>query len=130
MIDNETEEYYMSVTEHPDRSYYELVYGMLILVIVGSSLFRSFFYMKAFHLNRERRLNFNNVIILFLVYRHACGLRVCCTINSLPKSLPAPCGSLTRLLPEGFSISFPVTWMKVIFALHQSNATNSRIFIL
>ncbi|KAI9560845.1 ABC protein [Daphnia sinensis] len=45
-VGNETE-YYPSVRGHPDLHYYELVYGMFILVIVLSSLIRSFFFIKA-----------------------------------------------------------------------------------
>ncbi|EFX63846.1 ABC protein, subfamily ABCC, partial [Daphnia pulex] len=46
IVDNQTE-YYPSVRGHPDLHYYELVYGLFILVIVLSSLMRSFFFIKA-----------------------------------------------------------------------------------
>ena len=38
--------HYKSVRTHPDLEHYQLVYGLLILVILVSSLFRSFFFMK------------------------------------------------------------------------------------
>lgn len=47
IVDNQTE-YYPSVRGHPDLHYYELVYGLFILVIVLSSLMRSFFFIKVF----------------------------------------------------------------------------------
>ncbi len=45
IVDNHTE-YYPSVRGHPDLHFYELVYGLFILVIVLSSLMRSFFFIK------------------------------------------------------------------------------------
>lgn len=53
IVDNQTE-YYPSVRGHPDLHYYELVYGLFILVIVLSSLMRSFFFIKVFY-----RMSFN-----------------------------------------------------------------------
>ena len=45
MIDNETE-YYMSVTSHPDLQYYQAIYGGFIIVILLTSLLRTFVFMK------------------------------------------------------------------------------------
>ncbi|XP_057372866.1 ATP-binding cassette sub-family C member 5-like [Daphnia carinata] len=44
-IGNETE-YYMSVTAHPDVQFYQTIYGAFILVILLTSLLRSFSFMK------------------------------------------------------------------------------------
>lgn len=46
MVGNETE-YYMSVTAHPDVLFYQSIYGAFILVILLTSLLRSFAFMKA-----------------------------------------------------------------------------------
>ena len=45
-IDNETFVTYLSVNAHPDVEYYQLVYGMFIIIILVSSLLRGFFFMK------------------------------------------------------------------------------------
>ncbi|XP_046462037.1 ATP-binding cassette sub-family C member 5-like isoform X1 [Daphnia pulex] len=45
MVGNETE-YYMSVTTHPDVQFYQSIYGAFILVILLTSLLRSFSFMK------------------------------------------------------------------------------------
>ncbi|KAK4005312.1 hypothetical protein OUZ56_007029 [Daphnia magna] len=44
-VGNETE-YYMSVTAHPDVQFYQIIYGAFILVILLTSLLRSFSFMK------------------------------------------------------------------------------------
>jgi hypothetical protein len=58
MVGNETE-YYMSVTTHPDVQFYQSIYGAFILVILLTSLLRSFSFMKVikriiYSLNRQR----------------------------------------------------------------------------
>ena len=51
-VGNETE-YYPSVRGHPDLHFYELVYGMFIIVIILSSLTRSFFFIQVSYFNKS-----------------------------------------------------------------------------
>ena len=59
IVNNETE-YYPSVRAHPDLHFYELVYGLFILVIVFSSLMRSFLFIKVNFFVLSSNCNFDN----------------------------------------------------------------------
>jgi hypothetical protein len=64
--------YYKSVRTHPDLEHYQLVYGLFILVILVSSLFRSFFFMKVLNVDAWRSLN------SFLVFPLKLKIFKCC----------------------------------------------------
>ncbi len=118
IVDNQTE-YYPSVRGHPDLHYYELVYGLFILVIVLSSLMRSFFFIKVFNIIVlciciiiVCNLTVSH-LLLHLFSRHLYAHQICFIIVYSSKFSTARWVSSIPLQSAGSLTSFHAIWTKV-----------------